>query len=281
AFHHNRQVASLFVHRFQIYEGIRRNGKRRELINRHIISNLDRQQAMKEVSEYLQAHYDLKQTIVISGSDNGSGYEAEVFKELAPDCLRHEHFLDQYHLNRKIQERLSFDFELIKPLKKAVYSWDWDQVAAVLDTAESRITNEDQAGQEKQTALRKLRNYLKRNWQYIKPAELRGLKKPNGLGSCESNHRRYTYRLKRQGRSWSKAGLKAMLRIIDAQQNGGLVEAMKFKKLAKRFTHQIKDKLSNLKLFEKGQAPHIGVLQGRIVQDAPSSSAIGRLVKIF
>ncbi|MFT9014065.1 ISLre2 family transposase [Liquorilactobacillus mali] len=207
AFHHNRQIRNLFVHRFQIYEGIRKNGKRRELINRHIISSLDRQQAMKEVSEYLQAHYDLKKTIIISGSDNGSGYEAEVFKELAPDCLKQEHFLDQYHLNRKLQERLSFDFELIKPMKKAVYSWNWDQVRVILDTAESRITKEDQAGQEKRMALRKLENYLKRNWQYIKPAKLRGVKKPNGLGSCESNHRRYTYRLKRQGRSWSKAGL--------------------------------------------------------------------------
>ncbi|MFT8405214.1 MAG: ISLre2 family transposase [Liquorilactobacillus nagelii] len=281
AFHHNRQIRNLFVHRFQIYEGIRKNGKRRELINRHIISSLDRQQAMKEVSEYLQAHYDLKKTIIISGSDNGSGYEAEVFKELAPDCLKQEHFLDQYHLNRKLQERLSFDFELIKPMKKAVYSWNWDQVRVILDTAESRITKEDQAGQEKRMALRKLENYLKRNWQYIKPAKLRGVKKPNGLGSCESNHRRYTYRLKRQGRSWSKAGLKAMLRIIDAQQNEGLVEAMRFKELAKRFTHQVKDKLSSFKLFEKVQAPHIGVLQGRIVQDAPSSSAIGRLAKIF
>lgn len=72
-----------------------------------------------------------------------------------------------------------------------------------------------------------------------------------------------------------------MLRIIDAQQNEGLVEAMRFKELAKRFTHQVKDKLSSFKLFEKVQAPHIGVLQGSIVQDAPSSSAIGRLAKIF
>ncbi|MFT8823306.1 MULTISPECIES: hypothetical protein [Liquorilactobacillus] len=56
---------------------------------------------------------------------------------------------------------------------------------------------------------------------------------------------------------------------------------MRFKELAKRFTHQVKDKLSSFKLFEKVQAPHIGVLQGRIVQDAPSSSAIGRLAKIF
>ncbi|WP_327795969.1 type I-E CRISPR-associated protein Cas6/Cse3/CasE, partial [Tetragenococcus koreensis] len=44
----------------------------------------------------------------VSNSDGGSGYEKAVFDELALGCLRHEHFRDRYHVQRKIKERLYF-----------------------------------------------------------------------------------------------------------------------------------------------------------------------------
>ncbi len=70
---------------------------------------------------YLQNHYDLSNTIVLSNSDGGSGYEPEVFQELTLGCKQHEHFLDRYHLNRKIRERMYFcPQELLNKMMVAV-----------------------------------------------------------------------------------------------------------------------------------------------------------------
>lgn len=53
--------------------------------------------------------YNLKDTVVISNSDGGSGYEKEQFEYIIGRCERHEHFRDRYHVNRKIKERLQFE----------------------------------------------------------------------------------------------------------------------------------------------------------------------------
>ena len=61
---------------------------------------------------------------------------------------------------------------------------------------------------EEEENVRKLRAYLERNWECLTPLPLReGLEDcRKGLGTCESNHRTYTYRMKKQGRRWSYRG---------------------------------------------------------------------------
>ncbi|MCF1620890.1 UPF0236 family protein, partial [Tetragenococcus koreensis] len=83
---------SLETHRFQVSEGSQKVGHRSEMIAPHFVSHLNRQQAQKEIMNYIQAHYDLTNTVVVSNSDGGSGYEKAVFDELSLGCLRHEHF---------------------------------------------------------------------------------------------------------------------------------------------------------------------------------------------
>lgn len=51
---------------------------------------------------------------------------------------------------------------------------------------------------------------------------MRNLKVTKAIGSCESNHRKYTYRVKGQGKYWSEAGAEGMLRILTCIKNRDL-----------------------------------------------------------
>lgn len=87
----------VFVHRLQLTEGIIQNGQRRQTLNRHVFTGLNRKVVFNQVWDYLTQNYDLQQTTVITGSDNGSGYEPSYFDELAVGAKKLEHFLDHYH----------------------------------------------------------------------------------------------------------------------------------------------------------------------------------------
>lgn len=280
--HGQRQM----IHRFQVFEGVAYHGKRHSLVNRHQVALTNRHQAMRELAAYLANHYDLSQTLVITSSDNGSGYEPEVFGEFAVGALRHVHILDRYHMSRKVKERLSDQPDMAKRLRTALYHGDYQRMEMLLDTAESRILIEEPtAYEEAVSAVTKLRHYLERNWDYITPLSDPSLQgQLSGLGSCESNHRKFTYRLKHQGKSWSRSGLSSMLRIITANQNGdyetsliqaGLLDRDLLTKPAKS------SPISTLGLFKHVSQAHQGVKQGRISLDASSSSAMGRLVRVL
>lgn len=152
------------VHRFQVFEDVAYHGKRHSLINHHQVTLSNRHQAMREFTAYLTNHYDLRQTLVINSSDNGSGYEPEVFGELAVGASRHVHILDRYHMSRKIKECLPDQPDMAKRLRTALYQGNYQKMEMILDTAESRIVDEDEATyQEAVSAVAKLRRYLERN----------------------------------------------------------------------------------------------------------------------
>ncbi|AYW46093.1 ISLre2 family transposase [Tetragenococcus koreensis] len=208
---------SLEIHRFQVCEGSQKVGNRTEMIAPHFVSHLNRQQAQKEIMNYIQAHYDLTNTVVVSNSDGGSGYEKAVFDELSLGCLRHEHFRDRYHVHRKIKERLSFVPQLQNRMIQAIQHYNWPEVQLVLDTSESLIEEKEAETLEQ---LRLLHHYLQRNWPYLKPRKARGIVDPKAcIGTIESTHRKMTYRMKRQGRLWTKTGAQAMIRVIDSLRN--------------------------------------------------------------
>ena len=84
------------------------------------------------------------------------------------------------------------------------------KVSTVPDTVLSRAQDE---GQSEYTE--RLSSYLQRNWEYLRNMKQRGLEAYEKLiGTCESNHRLYSYRMKRQGRRWGKTGGLGMVKIL-------------------------------------------------------------------
>lgn len=231
------------------------------------------------MARYLENHYDLRETIVFSNSDGGSGYEWEVFEALALGCLTHEHFRDSYHVNRKIKERLSLAKGLQYPLIQAVQAYDKERVTLCLDTAESLdLDTQDEAHQEN---IRLLRHYLERNWAYLKPAHLRGVEGAmKGLGTCESNHRQYTYRMKRQGRIWSRHGAQSMVKVIDAVRNGELTTILNQLDQASAAPQSNDFKTAVRRALKKSpHQAHSGAVQGRIFTDGTRTNGMSKLAR--
>ena len=268
------------IHRFQIATGVKVHGKRRELEGVHVVADTSRKVAAERMREYLERYFDLSQCLVLSNSDGGSGYEADVFADMVDGCKSHEHFRDRYHVNEKIKQRLNFaDKDLVNRLHRMLWSYRWEDVCTCLDTAESQAENYEQADQ-----VRRLHDYLERNWPYLKPARMRpGIEScSKGIGTCESNHRIYTYRMKRQGRRWGKKGGLAMIKIITGLRNGDLGSALTSqvegcnKPQSQALRSAVRNALKKTKFIQ-----HIGVQHGGIYNAGPTSSAIGHLKKML
>ncbi len=214
------------IHRVQIAEGVTTSGKRKKLKNPIFVSSLkSAKDAWEKAAIYLGSHYDLKNTVVISNTDGGSGYRAEDCAMAIGVCKEHIHQVDRYHVHKKIKSRLSWCPEMELPLKKALWSYDWDSIAIVLDTIESKISLEQEKDQKEE--LRLLAAYLERNWAYLRPLrEIESCKGIRGIGSCESNHRPYSYRMKGNGKYWSHDGARAMVSIIEGKKMGTLEKAL-------------------------------------------------------
>ena len=270
----------LTLHRYQVHEGVIKNGNRSKCINKYLASGFSRKKAFNEMLNYLHSHYDLSNTIILSCSDGGSGYEPSVFYELALGCKHYEHFLDRYHLMRKIDERTYFcKQKLVDKLKRAIRSYSKKDVDLILDTMES-IADVRKDSIQAIEYIRLLRRYIRRNWKYIKPIgkrELPGIENYKGLGTFESNHRPFSYRMKKQGRAWSKKGAENMVRVINSINNGDFSEAISVnweKKLEKILDIEVdmRELLNNE--FENHQ-----IKQGRIVNYGSSSSSFCRFKK--
>lgn len=99
----------LEFHRYQVCESVINLSKtRRKRVNAKEFVSLSRLDALQELKEYLANTYDLTDTLIISNADGGAGYAKRDFDEIIGSCKRHEHFLDVFHLNQKIKDRLSF-----------------------------------------------------------------------------------------------------------------------------------------------------------------------------
>ena len=53
----------------------------------------------------------------------------------------------------------------------------------------------------------------------IKPFKMRHLSVIKAIGCCESNYRKYTYRVKGQGKYWSEDGAEGILRVLTCIKN--------------------------------------------------------------
>ncbi|MCT3426924.1 ISLre2 family transposase, partial [Lactobacillus helveticus] len=119
--------------------------------------------------------YDLSDTLIISNADGGAGYAKKDFDEIVGYCKQHEHFLDVFHLNKKIKDRLSFMPAMPSKLISAVeFKYDRHLTDVILDTIESNLVDELNTSENHEN-LKRLRSYLHRRWVDIKPFKMRHL----------------------------------------------------------------------------------------------------------
>ena len=112
---------------------------------------------------------------------------------------------------------------------------------------------------------------------------MRNLKVTKAIGSCESNHRKYTYRVKGQGKYWSEAGAEGMLRILTCIKNRDLeqwlnsdFEAGKLISLDhKKLLATARDSL------KRRHETHIGIQHGALTAEVVGGSYLAKLDRML
>ncbi|WP_406842486.1 ISLre2 family transposase [Lactobacillus helveticus] len=134
----------LEFHRYQVCEDIINLSKtRRKRVQAKEFVSLSRLDALQEIKAYLANAYDLSDTLIISNADGGAGYAKKDFDEIVGYCRQHEHFLDVFHLNKKIKDRLGFMPAMpSKLISAAEFKYDRHLTDVILDTIESNLVDE-------------------------------------------------------------------------------------------------------------------------------------------
>ena len=279
------------VHRIQVYEGVRKNGNRTELVGLRCFASTSRKELFAMVRSYLLGHYDLSKTTVLSNGDGGSGYQFQDFERIVEGCLDHQHFRDCYHVHEKIRTRLSFcNKELVDHIIRELHRTDniMKQIPVWMDTARSCARTEEDLEE-----VDKLQSYLERNAPYIPSLSQRGIHTEIHLGTAETNHRFYSYRMKRQGRRWSSEGMECMVWVLTARKNKTLTAALlyhangkSYKKMdramhkaAVQAERKIAQNVRSEAQKRKMRNYRPGCLEGRIGVYGASSSPMGRLAR--
>ena len=279
------------VHRIQVYEGVRKNGNRTELVGLRCFASTSRKELFAMVRSYLLGHYDLSKTTVLSNGDGGSGYQFQDFERIVEGCLDHQHFRDCYHVHEKIRTRLSFcNKELVDHIIRELHRTDniMKQIPVWMDTARSCARTEADLEE-----VDKLQSYLERNAPYIPSLSQRGIHTEIHLGTAETNHRFYSYRMKRQGRSWSSEGMECMVWVLTARKNKTLTAALLYQANGKSYKRMDRAMHKAAVQAERKIAQNVrseaqkrkmrnyrpGCLEGRIGVYGASSSPMGRLAR--
>ena len=266
------------VHRLQVYEGVRKNGNRTELVGLRCFASTSRKGVSAMVKSYLHGHYDLSKTTVLSNGDGGSGYQFQDFERMVEGRLDHQHFRDCYHVHEKIRTRLSFcNRKLIDRIIRELHQSDdiMKQIPVWMDTARSCARTEADLEE-----VDKLQSYLERNAPYIPSLSQRGIHTEIHLGTAETNHRFYSYHMKRQGRSWSSEGMEYMVWILTARKNKTLTQALLYHangKSYKKMDRAMHKAVVQAERRMRNYRP--GCLEGRIGVYGASSSPMGRLAR--
>lgn len=193
---------------------------RYKLENKKEFISLKNTSAREQLIDYIYNTYKIhKNTILVTNSDGGHGYTPYIFKEMAKDLKinYHEHFWDEYHVNKMVKDYYKeLPSELREKVFNAIKKYSKHELEVTLDTTESVLSSEKE--EEKFSIFKKK---MLTNFQYLKPAKLRGLKS-KGIGIMESQHRKVTYRMKKRGMYWSKRGASTMSQIIIMSYEGKL-----------------------------------------------------------
>lgn len=250
----HKELSHFIVHTGSIPDGKNRcklQNKKEFIANNNAL-------ARRELEDYLYNHIELTDdATVITNSDGGRGYTPYVFKEIVKvfgKKIHHEHFYDEYHLNKDLTDTFrSYPEELLEEAFKAIKTHDKGKLRTLLDTAES-LAETDQALEKVVT----IKNKLLRNFQYTKSAELRGLSHA-GIGVMESQHRKITYRMKHRGMYWSEFGGDSMSQLILLRQSGDLRELFFGSWREDYQYYQELEKALPSEYLKETNEPHIGV----------------------
>lgn len=279
------------LHRIQIYTGVEQWGNRKRLVGLRCFEGLDRAKLVRQVKQYLQNHFDLAKLTVLSNGDGGSGYQFSDFEYMVEGCKAHYHCRDRYHANEKIRTRLSFCSkalveEIIKELSNCADIKA--RLGVWMDTAASQARTDEDLEQ-----VEKLKAYLERNADYLPSLQKRGIITKIHLGTAETNHRYYSYRLKHQGRVWSHLGLENMAAVLNAIKNNSLEAALlykasgkNYKKKDRAFNKAVKKAARSAQEQRKRDAQRRkqrsfrpGCQTGRIASYGPSTAPMARLAR--
>ncbi|OYS88441.1 ISLre2 family transposase [Limosilactobacillus reuteri] len=239
-----------------------------QIINRHDFLSVGHQGRLEaRLSDYLARHYKLAGQTVFLASDAGPGYEPAKLLSLVPQGAHGKYFLDRYHCLQKIEHTLGRHNELAMRAIKAVRHHDQAELTIILDTYESQNLTEKQADD-----LMRLRKYLQRNWRYILSPQMRGFKDIHLIGSVESSHRAFTYRMKKQGKSWTEQGAKAMIGLIEARMNGELQASLNT--ILEQLT--VLPRVAQTRLLQE-----MHIRTGEFLRKAPTKPSIGAVQGII
>lgn len=208
---------------FTVHTGSQRaGGKRFALTGKKEFVALSNRLARDQVLDYLYHHFDITdKTFLITNSDGGHGYTPYVFKEIAKALRikRHEHFWDEYHVNKYLKQTFKpYGKELLDLAFQAIQTHDKGKLVTAFETAESLEKSSDVA----ELLVSAKKKYLA-NFQYTLSAEMRGLPTV-GIGIMESQHRKITYRMKKRGMYWTFWGAETMAQLIVMLYEGDLRE---------------------------------------------------------
>jgi len=133
--------------------------------------------------------------------------------------------------------------------------------------------------------VNKFRTYILGHWEYVQDWRKRIPNPPKdarSLGGMESNQRKISFRMKRQGMNWSAEGAESMVKVKQGILNGTLRDVyLASQQRSKRKQREVKRTVRMSTYLRQPTRPSIGVKQGSISLYAAHSSALGRLVKGF
>lgn len=175
----------------------------------------------EEASRYLAAHYDLENTIVVINGDRAPWIRKGI------DWFPHAIYqVDQFHLKRELKSLLKGQPEKLKSAMEALEASD---VVLFFTTLAEAVSAEADAKQRKR--LQAFINDLLEVTESLRDYRVRLQEEYNidtsgyrGLGAAESQMDLYSNRLKKHGQSWSLAGLRNMLAVLNAKFEGRLLE---------------------------------------------------------
>jgi hypothetical protein len=211
---HSRQGGGHEVKLGVAYEGKAAVGRdRRTLVGRQVYAGVEASATFWETAAARWGQiwaWEAVQTTHL-GSDGATWCQQG--QEYLPGTVQHH--LDPFHLRRALRTACGHDPELLAQVTEGVRQRDWAAVDQALTPAIRASRGRVREG------LRAVRRYLEQHWA--------GITAPDApsLGSIEGEvYHRVARRLKGRAARWSLAGSDHLVRLLAAEANGELAQAL-------------------------------------------------------
>lgn len=203
-----------------IYEGVKEDGKRRELVNSTYFGGLHEGSRSigdlwEEVNEYIQASYDESKLRKIFINGDGAGW----IKRGKDHIYGSEYVLDKFHMSKYITQATSHLYDSAEDAKDMIYdSIHRLDKRALKQTFEKILENTE--SEAKQNTVRDALRYLLGNWEGI-CAQVENRELLYGCSAEGHISHVYSDRMSSRPLGWSKKGVDSMARLRIYAKNGG------------------------------------------------------------